>query len=236
MFVTIADFGIPPYQIPSLTEPGQGSTFTAFIAQEERKYLLEVLGDNLYTAFIDGLNALPAAWSSTVATVIGQQYVYGNDIWEALTAQTGTAPVEGVNWTLIEEDNRWLLLKNGNYYMMDGKRYYWDGIPNAVKALIYSLWVEYNSSSLTGNGLVIPKHENNISVDPGQIICRAWNDWAERVGGVCQTKNSLYGYLYYTNLSEGTFDDTFDETFNDFNDYLNYEFQPQGDDRNIFGI
>lgn len=234
MFVTSSDFNVPPYKLPS-GSTAEEETFDAFIDQEERKYLLEVLGDNLYTAFIDGLEALPGAWSSTVATVIGTQYVYGNDIWEALTVQTGTAPVAGSDWTLIEEDNRWLLLKNGNYYMMDGKRYYWDGMVNALKALIFANWVEYNSSALTSNGLVIPKHENNIPVDPGQIICRAWNDWAKRVGGPCEKYNTLYGYLYYTNLSEGTFDDTFDETFNDFNDYLNYEFGSQGY-RNIFDI
>jgi hypothetical protein len=231
MFVTAQNFLIPPYKIPSLTGPGEGTTFSAFVDQEERKYLLEVLGDNLYTAFTEGLPEY--TWSATVATVIGREYAYGNDVWEALSVQTGTAPVEGVNWTLIEEDNRWLLLKNGNYYSMNDKRYYWDGMVNACKALIYSKWIEYNSKSLTGNGFVIPKHENNIAVDPNQDICRSWNDWSDRVGDACRQKNTLYGYLYYTNLDSGTFDDTFDETFTDFNDYLNYEFQGQGN-KNMF--
>ncbi len=234
MLVTEANFSVPPYMLPSYST-GQSSVLASFIDQTERKYLLEVLGDNLYNAFIDGLEALPGEWSATVATVIGQQYVYGNDIWEALTVQIGTAPVEGVDWTLIEEGNRWLLLKNGNYYMMDGKRYYWDGMVNACQALVYSKWIEYTSKTLTGNGFTIPKTENNQWVNPNQDICRSWNDWSQRVGSEYHTKNSLYGYLYYTNLNDGTFDDTFDETFTGFVDYLNYEFTSQGF-KNLFDL
>ncbi len=235
MFVTAADFNIPPYDIPGLTG-GVGTTFDAFVAQEERKYLLEVFGDNLYNAFINGLNALPGEWVSTVATVIGKQYVYGNDVWEALTVQTGTAPVAGADWTLIEEDNRWLLLKNGDYYMIYGRRYYWDGMVNAMKALIYSRWVELIASrSLTSNGFVIPAMENNIRINPNQYICRSWNDWSDRIGDECHPCNTLYGYLHFTNQAEGTFDDTFDETFQSFDDYLSREFGAQGR-KNVFDI
>lgn len=235
MFVTQSDFNIPPYMLPSLSGPGQASVFTAFADKIERKYLLEVLGENLYNAFTEGLEALPNAWSSTVATVIGTQYVYGNDIWEALTITTGVTPIEGSDWHRIEADNRWLLLKNGNYYEMNDKRYYWDGMVNACVALVYSKWIEYTSKTLTGVGFTVPKTENNIPVSPNQDICRSWNDWSGRVGSSCHEKNSLYGYLYYTNLSSGVFDDTFDETFNDFNDYLNYEFQSQGF-KNMFDL
>lgn len=225
MFVVAQDFAIPPYQILNLTGNGEGSTFAAFVEQEEREHLLKVLGDNLYNAFIDGL---VDEWVATQATVIGQQYAYGNDLWEALTVQTGTAPVEGADWTLVEENNRWLLLKNGNYYTMNGKRYYWDGVVNACKPLIYSKWLEYTCRTFVGGAVAVPKLENNISIDPSQLICRSWNDWSKRIGGVSEQKNTLYGYLYYTNLNSGTFDDTFDETFSDFNNYLAYEFQQQG--------
>lgn len=230
MFVTASDFSIPPYQIPSLTGPGEGTTFSAFVDQEEEKYLIEVLGDDLYTAFIEGLAEF-TAWSVTVPTVIGQQYSYGNDVWQALTVQTGTAPVEGINWTLVEEDNRWLLLKNGDYYEWNDKRYHYDGMVNTLKPLIYSKWVEYNSKSLTANGFVIPAHENNKAVDPGQAICRAWNDWSSRVGGSCTQKNTLYGFLYNSDL----YGDDIDVSYDDFNDYLNYEFNAQGF-KNIFDL
>lgn len=228
MFVTPQNFLIPPYRIPMKTP----ELFQAFIDQEEAKYLLEVLGDTLYEAFTDGL---VSAWVSTVATVIGQEYAYGNDVWEALTVQTGTAPVAGVNWALVREDDRWLLLKNGNTYLVNDKIYNWVGMTEALKPLIYSKWIEYGSVNLTDNGFVIPNMENNISVSPNQFICNSWNEWSKAVGGACNPYNSLYGYLYYTNLSTGTFDDTFDETFDTFIDYLAYEFTEQGN-KNILDL
>lgn len=233
MFVTASDFLVPPYRIPGLDKVA--SYFGSFVDQEERRYLMEVMGDNLYHAFTDGFEALPDEWVSTAPTVTGQQYVYGNDIWEALTVQTGTAPVAGSDWDLVEEDNRWLLLANGNTYMIDDKKYVWVGIYETLKPLIYSKWVEYSAVELTGNGFVIPKMENNIMADPSPFICRAWNDWSRYVGGECAQKDTLWGYLYYTNLDSGTFDDTFDETFETFIDYLAYEFREQPT-KNIFGI
>jgi len=126
MFVTASDFNIPPYDLPNLDKVA--ATFAAFIEQQEEKYLLEVLGDNLYTAFTDGL---VDDWVSTVATVINQEYAYGNDVWKALTVQTGTAPVAGADWELVREDDRWLLLKNGNTYTVGSKKYTWIGFEKA---------------------------------------------------------------------------------------------------------
>lgn len=234
MFVIASDFQLPPYKIPGLTGDLEDD-FLAFVEQEEEERLKKVLGDDLYSAFIDGLEELPDEWSSTTPTVIGTHYVYGNDVWEALTVQTGTAPVAGIDWALIEEDNRWLLLKNGNTYEVGGKKFRWIGMKKTIKPLIYSLWVEYQAIQLTKNGLVIPAMENNTIVAPSQIICRAWNEWARSVGSECMIYNTLYGYLQYTNLSTGSFDDTFDETFDSFQEYLNYEFEAPGF-KNEFGI
>lgn len=234
MFVTSEDFNILPYRLASLAS-GAAEEFQSFIDAEEELFLREVLGDNLYDAFISGLADLPDDWDSTVPTVIGDEYVYGSDVWRAETVTTGVTPVVGSDWTLIETDNRWLLLRNGNTYLMYDKRYRWVGMVKALKALIFSRWVEYNASQNTVNGFVTPKVENNIPVDPGQQICRAWNDWSEKVGGACNPYNSLYGYLYFTNLNEQTFDDTFDETFTSFIDYLAYEFGEQPT-KNTFGI
>lgn len=231
MFVIASDFQLLPYQIPGLSGNLEDD-FLAFVEQEEERHLKEVLGDDLYSAFISGL---VDDWVSTEATVIGDQYAYGNNIWKALTVQTGTAPTEGADWTLIEEDNRWLLLKNGSTYEVGGKKFRWIGMKKTIKPLIYSLWVEYNSLQLTKTGIVIPAMENNTIVAPSQIICRAWNEWARSVGSECMIYNTLYGYLQYTNLATGVFDDTFDETFDSFQEYLNYEFEAPGF-KNEFGI
>lgn len=231
MFITESDFNKLPYKLPSMSA-GAAEEFQDFVDSEEKRYLKEVLGSNLYDAFIAGL---VSDWVSTAPTVSGNNYAYGNDVWEALTVQTGTAPAAGINWALVEEDNRWLLLKNGNTYLMNDKRYTWGGMVKALIALIYSRWVEYNASQLTVNGFVIPKTENNYSVDSSVFICRAWNDWCSMIGGAYNSKDTLYGYLYYINLSSGTFDDTFDETFDTFVDYLAYEFKCQLT-RNTFGL
>lgn len=235
MFVTYSDFDIPPYDIPAL-KTGDDTTFAHFITREEEKYLREVMGDQLYEAFISGLDELPGVLDLTAPTVISQQYVYGNDVWQALTVTTGVKPTEGTDWTLIEANNRWLLIQNGSTYLYSGKNYRWAGMKGAIMPLVYCHWVEYRVANLTTNGFVIPKMENNINTDAGVDICRAWNDWSRRIGGPCEQKNTLYGYLYNTELSSpGTFDDTFDDTFTGFIDYLNYEFKQQGK-RNDFDL
>ena len=232
MFVTASNFDIPPYNIPGLDKVSD--TFTDFVTKIERKYLLEVLGSNLYNAFVSGLNSLPAEYDPTIATVISTQYVYGNDIWEALTISTGATPVEGVDWTLIEA-NRWLLLKNGNTYLMGDKYYSWVGITEALVPLIYSKWIEYTVIALTGNGFAVPITENNIVYSPSEFICSSWNDWSRQIGNSCSQHDTLYGYLFNVNFADGTFDDTFDITFQDFNQYLSFSFTSQGY-KNVFGL
>lgn len=233
MFVTASDFNLPPYQIPGLDKVA--NTFTAFIDKVERKYLLEVLGSNLYNAFINGLNALPSSWVSTAPTVVNQLYVYGNNIWKALTIQTGVAPIDGINWQLNEANNLWLLLKNGNTYLYGGKYYQWVGMLEACSPLVYSKWIEAGSVSLTSNGFIVSKTENNDRYDSIEFICSSWNEWSRFVGSSCEQYDTLYGYLYYTNANTGVFDDTFDSTFQNFNEYLSFSFRSQGR-KNIFGI
>src|SRR6476659_10228436 len=98
MFVTAQDFNVLPYRLPSLGT-GAAEEFQNFIDSEEEEYLRQVLGDNLYDAFTSGLPQY--VYSATVATVIGRQYEYGNDVWEAVTVTTGVLPVAGSDWTLI---------------------------------------------------------------------------------------------------------------------------------------
>lgn len=226
MFVAASDFDLHPYMIPSL---GKIPSFQDWVDQEEERYLKEVLGYDLYTAFVGGL---PQEYSPTVETVIGELYAYGNNVWEALVATTGVTPVEGVNWTLDEENNRWLLLKNGGRYLLNGKYYDYVGIKETVKPLIYSLWVENGAIQLTANGFVVPNSENSSKANPGQKICNSWNEWARYVGSECEQYDTLYGYLYG---KRDDFEDVPDPTFSDFTNYLVYEFTPQ-ERKNAFGI
>lgn len=225
--VSATDFDIPPYTIPNLDK--KANTFTVFVFEQQEEILLKVLGRNLYDSFIDGLDALPSAWSSTVATVIDQQYIHGNNIWKALTVQTGTAPVEGADWELVEEDNRWLLLKNGNTYAYNDKVYYFKGMSKIMRPFIYSKWLEYTFDQHVGvGGLTIPKTENSQTISPATRIITSWNDFARNIGDKCNQIDTLYGYLINTNTLDGSFDDTFDDSFDTFQDYLNYCFNNPG--------
>jgi hypothetical protein len=62
MFVTQANFQIPPYQIPNLSDVS--ATFDAYITQEEEEVLRAVLGNLFYDAFVVGLatDPVPDRW------------------------------------------------------------------------------------------------------------------------------------------------------------------------------
>lgn len=176
MFVTSSNFDILPYSLPNLDKV----SFSDYVDQVEEEALLKLLGRQLYDAFIAGLPA--NTFDATVATVIGTQYAYGNDVWEALTVQTGTAPVAGINWTLVEEDNKWLELKNGAEYEYVSKTWKWIGMAKLLTPFVYSRWVKDNVDSFSGNGVVVPNNENSQIISPIHRISRAHNDYAEKVG------------------------------------------------------
>lgn len=200
MFCTSSDFDLIPYNIPNVDKVV--NTLTAYINQEEDKALKKLLGVTLYNAFIEGLTALPGAYSSTVATVIDQQYYYGLDIWKSLTVTTGTLPVAGADWELIEEDNKWLRLRDGDTYTYGDIEFEWEGIASLLKPLIYSNWVRDNFDSLTGVGVSVANSENATIINPSSRIVNAWNDFAARAGSyayglhICfSSEDSLYGFL-----------------------------------------
>lgn len=233
MFLTAQDFTIIPFNLTNLSE---NDSFATFVTQAEEKYLREVLGNLFYDAFITGLPAY--TYSATVATVIGRQYAYGNDIWEALTITTGVTPVEGANWTLAEEDNRWLLLKNGANYDYENARYKWVGIKEMLKPLVHSLWMEANYIHMQNTGATIPAYQNGTYVHPIDRINKHWNLFQEAACGKYagdysfNVSDSLYGYLY---VNAATYDDDVAPNFNSFRDYLIHCFSNPGR-KNIFDL
>ncbi len=199
MFVTSSNFDTPPYSLPNLDNVV--NTFPDFVEASEESALLGLLGRQLYDAFIAGLDALPDDYDEETATVIGDEYVYGNDIWEALTETTGVFPVEGVAWTLVEADNKWLKLKNGAEYEHESKTYQWRGMTWLLIPYIYSQWLEANADSFTGSGVVTDANENSQVGSPLVRICNSYNDFARRSGvtenpGYYTMVDSLYGFLY----------------------------------------
>lgn len=189
MFVTPSNFEIPPYNLSNLDKAN--NVFPDYVAALEEESLLKLLGRQLYDAFIAGLAALPDEYDEETATVIGDQYVYGNDIWEAATVTTGVFPVAGSDWTLIEADNKWLELKNGAEYDYAGKTWKWNGLAKLLTPFIASRWIRDNVDSFTGNGVVVPSNENSTLISPALRICRAHNDYAEKCG-VARGGSGLY--------------------------------------------
>lgn len=64
MFVTQANFQIPPYQIPNLSDVS--ATFDAYIAEQEEDVLRSIMGNLFYEAFVAGLatdpDPIPERW------------------------------------------------------------------------------------------------------------------------------------------------------------------------------
>lgn len=224
MFVTVNSFNRLPYQIPNLQE-NDDVTFAQYIQDVEDLELPKAIGGYFYDLFIAALEALPPLYVSTEDTVINNQYVYGNSIWKALTVSTGVAPVVGVDWELVEENNRWLLLKNGTTYQYGKRICRWLGMEQLVTPLVYASHLRDNAQTVTGTGVVELKSENSKSEDPGQLIFKAMLDYSTKLGGLCANVNTFHGYLVSV---QSTFDDLFTvDDYTTMEEYLSEEFCSQ---------
>ncbi len=197
MFVTAQDFDVQPYLLPNLDK--KPNSFSDFVTAREEEALRQLLGHLLYDEFIEGLAALPAEWVGATDYAVDALVVVGNDIWKSLqNPNAGHAPVEGAFWTLDEENNKWLLLKNGGQYYtainsLVTRR--WEGMKKLLKPLIYSDWLAFGYTESTGNGEVKSKVENGTVVSPKRKVVSAFNDYS-RIAGNCNSKsNTLYGFL-----------------------------------------
>ncbi len=198
MFLTASDFDVIPYNIPNLsTVP---NTFPDYVGTMEKAALVKLMGRPFYTEFIDALAALPAEWVATNGTgySIGNQVVYGVSVWQSLqNTNLNHVPVEGAYWTLLEADNVWLKLKKGADYDWATLTYKWEGMAALLKPFVYAAWVGDNYITLSASGPLIQLAENSTIVNPGAMICKAWNDYAERAGGTYgyEIVDTLYGFL-----------------------------------------
>lgn len=208
MILSLSDFDNVPYKIPNQEE--STSWLASFISREEIKLLKDILGIAMYNDFIDGLPTY--TYSATVATVINREYGYGNDIWKALTVTTGTTPVAGINWELVEADNKWLLLKNGNTYDYADMTYEWVGMVEALRPAVYSLWLIENARKKTNSGTVTNKMPNTEIISPNYDIVRNWNQWCDQVGTPWDFENTFYGFMWI-NLTDYDTEDQWGNAF-----------------------
>jgi hypothetical protein len=198
-FISTEDFDLQPYDLPAKTL--SGTNFQEWVEREEEKVLRGILGDLLYEAFIAALDELPEEWeASPIQYDIDAEVIFGNNVWKSLVAMNEAEPAEGASWELIDENNRWLLLKNGTRYTgADGVRTYkWKGMSDMLVPYMYAMWLNTPGVSTATGGKTTPKQENGEYVFPSSDICREFNNYSAIVGGPCDKKDTLYGYLYYS--------------------------------------
>lgn len=173
------------FVIPNITA-GPG-TWSAFIDEREAYILRVVFGSKFYRELVDALAALPALWLQATAYVTGNQVTYGVSIWEALRDNNGVIPVEGDDWTKVE-DNKYLKLRDGSTYDYNGKEYRYGGLKEPLVPYIYSEYIKKNHRNVAKLGVNQPKVENSVVVDPIHEIVSGYNEFVRLIG------QSWFGY------------------------------------------
>jgi hypothetical protein len=103
--------------------------------------------------------------------------------------------------TALEEDypdEKWLNLKDGATYQIDGKTYEWVGLMTRKGALVpylYAMWTSFGYQEYTGQKVyVFPKIENSEPIGPVGSTS-AYAQFLLMVGYKCKSINTLYGFL-----------------------------------------
>lgn len=194
MFVTTANFVLQPYDIANVDKVADA--LNEYIPVREREVLLPVLGKTTYDALIAGQAAFPDVWDGAEPYAIDEQVFYSNKIWKSLqNDNTGNAPAEGVFWEVVA--NIWIDLIYGADYEINGTLYSYSGLAEIFTPYVWYRWTKDNFISNSGLGTVVPNAENAKVVSPAFQLCRAFNDFSEKIGhGVRNDINSLYGFLY----------------------------------------
>lgn len=238
--VTAQDFNQVPYNVPNAfaqsPEGGaeENEQFNSYIDTTVQDIMIKLLGGSLYESFLAGLNALPAAWIGTNSPGynVDDLVLYNYHVWKSLiTPNLNVVPVEGANWTKIEDD-RWLMLYNGAMY--GGAT--WGGLKKMLIPYIYSMWLRDTYDEHTKIGVIRRTAENAIVIDPAKRTSRAYNTFSLHAGNYYQQYNSLYGYLIYAQTTWDHYTDYYDSTvYAIFSNYLRHTFKDPGR-MNIFNI
>lgn len=229
-FVSTDDFDVIPFALPNIS--ASKSAFDKYVTQLQNNELRKIFGTYFYDAFQTALDALPPLYVTKTAYAINDQVVYGNSIFKALQAVLITnviPPVAGAIWELVEEDNRWLLLKNGDTYTYYNRPYVWKGMKESCKGLVYAYWVrDKYADTLTTIGNAKPKSENANMSEMAQRQVRGFNCFVNLFVGNCDMsynghysfywpylcayrEDSLIGYLWD---KQDNFSDLFDTSLN----------------------
>jgi len=219
MFVALTDFPANPYLIPNKAENANG--ITASIETREREILEKTLGLLFYRTLVAGVNALPAEWATGTTYAIGNQVVYGIEIYQATSSGSGNIPGASGQW-VVRPSNKWLKLKKGDVYNYDGRENVWVGMKECLLTYIHAIYLVDYHTSITATGVVKHVSENSEPADPSQRIIEGYNKFSKYVGSFHCHEDSLIGYLYANRL---LFDeDVTSKGYSSFWEYLCYKF------------
>lgn len=193
MFVLSSDFDVPPFNLPNLDD---NNSFADYVEAAEAEILKKLLGKTIYDQFVAGLTAAGSAWSSTTTYALNAVVYVGNNVYTSVqAANTNHAVTDAAWWTLTTEDDKWLLLKNGDDYVWSDVDYEWVGMVKLLKPYIFAMWLKDTYDSLSGIGVSVPEAENGSVISPARRIAAAYNKFSELSGAQYCTENTLYGYL-----------------------------------------
>lgn len=111
---------------------------------------------------------------------------------------------------LAEEEplQKWLDLRDGKIFEINGIKYKWNGLLNddKISMLSYYVFSEYinNLSQTIGtNGVYKILSENADGISPSNLIVQSWNN-AKKLQLL--SKESIFNFILYTNAKEMTYD------------------------------
>ena len=230
-FVTASDFDLIPYNLPNLSG---NNAFSPFVLREEGEVLKNLLGLLLYNAFTAGLAALPNVWATGTDYDTGAQVVYGNNVYTSAIDNNPSTPGVNSDWTLTENGNRWLKLKNGVTYTYNNKSYEWKGMVALLTPYIYGRWTsDYTVDTHTENAIVTVGNENATAVSAADRIMEAFAEFSKLADYFRPGEGSLYHFLYY---SEDLFLDVIEDEYSGITSYMFENFCNPVDGVNDFDL
>lgn len=133
---------------------------------------------------------------------------------------------------LAATEQRWTDLAEGVEYTAYDRDYEWLGMKEMFIPYIWFKWVEFTGDNLSGSGLTTPKVENAEIVSPRKRLVGAWNAFEKMCGSSCEYRDTLFGYLYF---SDTTFVDSIGTGYTDIKTYLSDKFEAPGK-MNLFDL
>jgi hypothetical protein len=93
----------------------------------------------------------------------------------------------------------WVDLRDGKEYTYSNTDYEYTGVKELLKPVIYSDWLDANYRKLSNGGMIVNDGQNNTTaVNPIDEIVFGWNEFVQRVGGLCypyQSEGDLRGFM-----------------------------------------